>query len=378
MKLFPMSFWIVSIFVSACGSLPHEKKDAQSAPAVPAAEMTGLVITSSLYTTSTSLYYYDLKKGLISTLVGGESGDVYTAWLDQSLYVFNRANGRVSYRYWHPALGSRSVERPTPGAGSYDPAFATMSREKELFMAMNNGAKVVVADVSDNVVKTELSGVNTGNTNVAFRPQDIFINQDTAYVTHQSLDQNWQVTGPGAVFTAIKTGGVWAWKSLDGISLTVSNPVNAMPRGDSELLIVGTCYDVSKTSKCRGGIDSFNLKSLKVEHLSEWDNKSWSANGNFYTDLSDETLLACVLTKDARPALARYTIATGEMQMVKMLEGKGCGGVVVDRLSGNVFVGETTGDKKGIITLLDAKNIVVKQINVDYPVTGLTATIYGP
>lgn len=364
--------------LNSCGALPHTKKAASSAPINSAAAMTGLVVLTTENWTSTSLHLYDLRKGEVELLVGGESSDVMAAWLNDSLYVFNRGGGRVSYSRLAPSAGatSRTPELATPGAGTFDPAAAAVTTEGELLLSINEKGSLVVATEVGNRTVAELTGVNTGSAEQPFRPAGIHVSDNgTAWVSHQALNRKFEASGGGALYGAAKSDGAWAWIDPLGIALSVTNPVYLEPRGENEFLVAGVCYPLFG-ELCTSGVDRVNLTAQKSEHVSDWDKNKWGANGSFYMDLTDVTLLVCAVKRDGgekKNVLARYEVGSGAMTIVKLLEGAGCGGVVADRKSQQIYIGEPTADGKGVVSVLGSNNQVLDVLRFDEPVSGLTA-----
>lgn len=368
--------------IYSCGALPRSSHDDQDAPIItntdPTATgtITGIVLqsTDSSYT-STSIYFYDLALGKISLLTGGESGDTYTKWLGSKMYLFNRANGRTVYSSFAPRSGiaSRTTERPTPGAAKYDPVGAMIGPESELVLAMNATGSVVFANESDNTVTTKISSVDTGSTTQPFRPADLWLDGTTAYVTHQALDSQYKATGVGRVYGIAKDNGVWSLKSLQGTALVISNPVYASSRSDHSAIIAGVCYSTSGTA-CVPGVDQFNVQSGTTTHLSAWDATKWDANGGFYTDISDDTLLTCIKDKSTQQdVLARYKIADGTITKLTDVSSPGCNGVIADRVGKRIFVGQTTGTS-GTILILDANGATQNTATLSAGLSGMTAS----
>lgn len=371
--------WVVfGIFVVSCGALPRYMKDAATVPIVETASMSGIVVTLSENRTSSSLHYYDLKNGLLAPLIGGESGDVFTAWLDQKLFVFNRGSGRVSFSYLSPAKGaaSRSIERATPGSGTYDPVAAAMTKDGDLLLANNSGGSVVVSHRDDNSVQAVINDVDTGVPGVPFRPADIIVDGNRAWISHQSLDGSYAAVGGGKVFPAAASGGVWGLESKVGYTLTISNPVYMALLDEQRLLLAGVCYDRSPTSTCVSGIDTVDRGTGAVTHLSAWDSSKWTANGVFFRDLTDSSLLVCVIAASGGTVLGRYDLVSGNIEAILSIDGPGCGGVVSDRASGLIFVGEKNAARKGSVAIINRSNELVNRIALDHPVSGMTAT-YG-
>lgn len=365
---------IISI-LSSCGALPRASHDDQDAPTISKTAMTGIVIqsTDSSYT-STAIYFYDLALGKISLVTGGESGDTYTKWLNNKMYLFNRADGKISYSAFLPRSGvsSRSTERATPGTTKYDPVAAQIGPNGELILAVNSGGAVVFANESDTSVIAKITGADTESPTQPFRPADIWVDGGNVFFTHQALDSSFKANGAGKIFNAVKGTNTWALKTPTGVSLTISNPVYVAAKTDRTAIIAGVCYT---GSPCVSGVDQFDASTGIVSHLSTWDRTKWTPNGGFYGDLSDETLLACVIeTSTQKKKLARYTIADGTMTSLFEISGPGCGGVIADRLSQRIFIGQTINGSTGSITIVDQNGAIQSSATMTTGISGMTAS----
>lgn len=367
--------FIPSLLV-ACGSLPRFSHDDQDAPSIAAA-MTGIIIQSSDSSyTSTSIYFYDLAAGKIALLSGGESGDTFVKWLNGKAYLFNRSAGRVSYSTFQPKSGiaSRSTEQPTPGKSNYDPIAAAIGPNSELILSMNSGSALVFANSSDSSVLTSITNADTGAASQPFRPADIWVSGSNVFVTHQALDSLFRATGAGRVYTATKDSGTWAIKSTTGSALTITNPVYVSPRTDETAIIGGVCY-TSATTKCVSGVDRFNTSTGVTTHLSAWDDTKWYPNGGFTTDLTDDSLLVCVKEKSTQKnVVARYTILDGTVTKLFELTGPGCGGLIADRVSMRIFIGETIDGTSGLITVVDRTGATQATATMTTGISGMTAS----
>lgn len=375
------SLCVLMLIFDSCGALPRSQHDDQSAPiintGVSTTAMTGIVIqsTDTSYT-STAIYYYDLNAGKISLLTGAESGDTFTKWLDGTVYLFNRASGRVSYSSFAPKSGisSRSKETQTPEATAYDPTAAIIGPSGELILSMNAGAAVAFIDTKTSTVVAKLSGVDTGSHTQPFRPSELWRDDSKILVTHQALDASFKATGGGRIYSAASTNGTWNWASTSGTLLSISNPVFVSSRSNHTAYIGGVCYTNSGTS-CVAGIDLFDMSLGQSTHISAWDASKWDANGGFYEDLSDDSLLACVREKSTQKnVVARYTIADGSMKSFFELSGSNCGGVLADRSSMKIFVGQSLNDGTGSITILDPGGAIQNTTSMTTGVSGLTAS----
>lgn len=367
--------------ISSCGGLPRTPHDSQDAPVITntdptaAGTITGIVLqsTDNSYT-STAIYFYHLAQGKISLLTGGESGDTYTKWLGTTLYLFNRSAGRVSYSSFAPKSGiaSRSSERPTPGVSKFDPVGAAIGPNGELVLALNATGSVVFANEADHSVVATISNVDTVVTAQSFRPADLWLDGTTMFVTHQALDNQYQASGVGRIYSMSKDS-TWKLNSAQGTALTISNPVYVSARSDHSAIIAGVCY-ASSGAKCVPGIDQFHATTGTVTHLSAWDDGKWEPNGGFYTDLADDTLLTCVKDKASQKnILARYKIADGRITSLKEIAGPGCSGVIADRIGKRIFVGQTSGTE-GTILILDANGTLQNAATLPAGLSGMTAS----
>ena len=380
-RVFSIIFFVSLHALSSCGALPRSSHDSQDAPVIntdptAAGTMTGIVLqsTDSSYT-STAIYFYDLAQGKISLLTGGESGDTYTKWLGAKMYLFNRSAGRVAYSSFAPKSGisTRSTERPTPGVSKFDPVSAAVGPNSELILALNATGSVVFASETDNSVTATISNADTGTTTQPFRPGDLWLDGTTVFVTHQALDSQYKASGAGRVYAISKDSGSWALKTTQGTTLTISNPVYASSRSDHTAIIGGVCYSTSG-STCVSGVDQFNASTGTSTHLSAWDSSKWDANGGFYTDITDDSLLTCVKDKsNQQNALARYKIADGSVTKLKDISGPGCNGVIADRVGKRIFVGQTSGTS-GTILILDVDGNSQTTATLSAGLSGMTAS----
>ncbi len=371
-------FLALFIVNTSCGSLPRSNHSDQNAPvintSVSTTAMTGIVIqsTDTSYT-STAIYYYDLNAGKITLLTGAESGDTYTKWLDGKIYLFNRSAGRVSYSSFVPKSGisSRSNEISTPEAATYDPVAAILGPSGELILSMNAAASLAFITTT---TTTKINGVETGVPTQPFRPSELWRDDNKILVTHQALDANFKASGAGRIYSAQSTNGMWNWVSTSGNALVISNPVFISPRSNHTAYIGGVCY-TNAGAACVAGIDQFDVSTGQSTHISSWDASTWEANGGFYEDLTDESLLVCVRNKTTQKNLvARYTIADGSMKNFFELSGSNCGGVLADRSLMKVFIGQALSDGKGSITILDQDGTIQTTTSMTTGVSGMTAS----
>jgi hypothetical protein len=336
--------------------------------------MSGIVINATGSWTSSSLYYYDVSSGGVALLSGGESGDVYTAWLNDQLYVFNRGAGRVSYSTLKPRLGvrSRSVEKSIPGVDTFDPSFATTTFEGDLILSLNSKGSVVIANSETNDVIQEIRGIDKTKPEQRFRPDHILLSNTQFFVAHQALDDSYGPNGSGVMFVGNKTST--GWNLDEQISISLTNPGYMKFISEDQILVTGVCYS---SENCQHGVELIDVTRKISRHLSSWDSEKWMANGGFYPDIKDGSLLACVAHlngNSAKNILGRYDIETGNITTLRELSGPGCGGIITDAAQKRIIVGEPTSLGGGVITVLSEDGTVLGQAQVEIPIQGMTAT----
>lgn len=380
--LFTAFYVLICCTLYSCRALPRASHNDQDAPVISNTDplatgtMTGIILqsTDTSYT-STSIYFYDLAQGKITLLTGGESGDTYAKWLGAKMYLFNRADGRTVYSSFEPKAGmpSRTKERPTPGAAKFDPVGAMIGPGSELVLALNATGSVIFANETDNSTLATVSQPDTGSTTQPFRPNDIWLDGTTVFVTHQALDSQYRASGVGRVYGISKDSGTWSLTSPQGTALAISNPVYASSRSDHTAIIAGVCYSYSGAA-CVPGVDRFHAQTGTASHLSAWDADKWEANGGFYTDITDDTLLTCVKEKSTQQhVLGRYQISDGTITKLKEVSAPGCNGVIADRVGKRIFVGQTSGTS-GSILILNEAGTLQNTANLTAGLSAMTAS----
>ena len=370
----------------ACGPLPRSNKalgDLEKWPVSLGASGLVLSATHSSYS-SNDIYFYDFRTGALSTLTAGESGDVLMKWQLGMLWIANRAPGRISYSSMDPRVGaaSRGTERRTPGAASNDPTDLILVSQSEGLMTMGASSSVVALNfASGALLEHDLNDVQTGQTDVPFRPSTLFRHGQDIAVLHSSLDRGWVARGGGRVFLARKSGsGRWAWVDQDvpgagvqGLLLNVSNPVVGLDcdgeSGATSCYVAGACYETMGNS-CVDGVDllDWNLKS--VRHLFDWPSGLKSV-GYVSEGPLRGTALACLKSSSESNAhLYLFNASTGETIATWDSGASYCGPMKVDRAGERIFVAQPSAEG-GVLYWLNSALLEQGHANLNLTVTGI-------
>jgi len=370
----------------ACGPLPRSNKilgDLEKWTVSRGASGLVLSATHPSYS-STDIYFYDFRTGALSTLTAGESGDVLIKWQVGKLWIANRAPGRISYSTMSPRVGtaSRGTERRTPGAGSNDPSDFILVSQSEGVMTMGaSGSVLAVNFASGALLDHDFSDVQTGQTDVPFRPLTLFRHDQDIAVLHSSLDRGWVARGGGMIFIARKSGsGRWAWVDQDvpeagvqGLLLNVSNPVVGLDcdgdSGATSCYVAGACYETMGNS-CVGGVDLLDWNFKSVRHLFDWPIGLKSV-GYVSEGPRRGTVLACLKSSSESNAhLYLFNASTGETVATWDSGASYCGPMKVDRTGERIFVAQPSPEG-GVIYWLNSALLEQGHANLNLTVTGI-------
>jgi hypothetical protein len=382
-RSFGFSFVVASLM--GCQKPSHYDHSVNRGPSLASSTMQGLVMTSPDGThASSALHLYDLQSGESSLFLGGESGDVFTWWDSEKLYVFNRAPGRVSYSHLDPWQGgvSRSQERTIPGGSAFDPVAVARGPDGRLVLSMNSGGRVVVADEPSQMVLDQVSSFSSQDRGQIFRPAEMVVFGDRILVLHQGLDQSYQASGKGRLINidflseAILARNQSGLLNDAGVELHSTNPVYIAPSHEDhldEFLVAGVCYPHTGPN-CSWVFERVSTVEKKSTLLSAIDSKRWEANGGFFKDLGHNSLLSCVIdVVTRRNHLVRFDVNTGEVAELLALDQGLCGGVLADRDSQKILVATSGNSGDGRLLVLDSLLNLVDSVGLPYSIGSMLA-----
>lgn len=381
-RLLPL---IPALFLSSCGEKTAEPdtavgiKDLQTSYGGLA-----FAVTDSTYTSST-LMYYDFKTAAIATILAGQSGDPYLKWLNNRLYVFNRTGSSLNFVTVDPRTTAvtPSPQLSTPGAGRGDPHDVLALSDGRLLLAQWTKGALVVMDQATGAASQTLDATGldlSGNTQAQFHPQALWSRVvdgiEQVYVLHQSRAANFAAAeGTQQLFvytyaqktlTPVDTDA--AASGIQGIKLHVSNADLIRAQDDKTLFIAGFCSVWDPASSCtQSGIDRIDLTTQKVDFVVDLSASAHRGNGSVIWGGGDVYYAeAAVASSDGAIEEAYVLKIDAQSQTVDKVHtfpagSSGCCGLFADSTSGRFYVGDTTTDGRGQLSI--------------YPQPGATPTI---